>query len=628
MDPATHVEVLFEPDGRRVQVPAGTPLLQAASAAGIAIETPCGGYGVCGKCKVEFNRHQPDPDPDEIRLLTPAERAQGMRLACRQRVYQDSVVTIPDSSRSRVQQILLRGAQREAELRPAVRKIHVTLPRPSLNDQRGDWERLETALRQAAGESLTADDRITLDYAVARNLPRTLRQAEFSVTAVLSGESPLYRLIALEAGDTTDRLLGIAFDIGTTTVVAYLLDLHTGSEVAVASAMNGQIAYGDDVVSRIKYAREQPTGREQLQQAILQGVSTLIYECAHHAGVPETQIYDATAVGNTCMYHLFLGLDPAYLGELPYVPAVQRSHTLTARELGLPLCPGAAVYFLPNIAGFVGADTVGVLLAHLWEQREGVRVAMDIGTNGEIVVAHGSRLWGCSAAAGPAFEGARISCGMRGSPGAVSQVSLNERVHVTTINNQPPRGLCGSGLVDAVAALLEAGIVDSRGRLRGPEEVPHLPPEVRGRVSADGDSDRQFILVPAEESATGQPLSLTQRDIRELQLAKGSLAAALRTLLKTAGVQLEDIEILYLAGGFGNYLNPASAQRIGLLPPELPLERIEGVGNAAGVGAKLALLSLDERHRAEDIAQQVEHVELATNLDYQTTFMETMLFPT
>lgn len=622
------VDVIFEPEGRQVRVPPGTPLLAAASAAGIAIETPCGGYGVCGKCKVEFTQGQTDPDPDEVRLLTPAERAQGVRLACRQRVYHDSVVTIPDASRSRVQQILLRGEQRQAKLRPAVRKVYMTVPRPSLNDQRGDWERLETALRQAAGETFTATDRIVLDYSVARDLPSTLRRADFSVTAVLSGESPLYRLIALESGDTTEHLLGLAFDVGTTTVVGYLLDLHTGSEIAVASAMNAQIAYGDDVVSRIKHAREQAAGREHLQQAIRQVVSDLVYECAHHAGVPETQIYDATVVGNTCMAHLFLGLDPTYLGELPYVPAVQRSYTLTARELGLPLCPGASVYFLPSIAGFVGADTVGVLLAHLWDVGEGTRVAIDIGTNGEIVLAHGNRLWGCSAAAGPAFEGARISCGMRGSPGAVSQVRLNERVYITTIHNQPPRGLCGSGLVDAVAGLLDAGIVDSRGRLVHPDEVPHLPPELRARVAANGDADRQFILVPAEESATGQSLSLTQRDIRELQLAKGSLAAALRTLLRIAGVNLEDVETLYLAGGFGNYLNPSSAQRIGLLPPEIPLERIEGVGNAAGVGAKLALLSLEERHRAEEIAQRVEHVELATNLDYQMTFMETMLFPT
>ena len=621
------VVVVFEPDGRRVEVPAGTPLLEAAGAAGIALETPCGGYGVCGKCKVELTQGSTEPDPDEIRLLTEQERAQGLRLACRRQVCQDTVVTIPEASRARVQQILFRGEQRQTALRPAVRKIFAAVPPPSLEDQRGDWERLEAALRKAGAEPLTPADQIGLDVAVAQNLPQILREADAAVTAVLSGEAPFYRLIALEPGDTTERLLGLAFDIGTTTVVGYLLDLRTGSELAVASAMNEQVALGDDVVSRIKHAREHPEGRQQLQQEILQVLRNLISHCSHHAGISETQIYDATVVGNTCMHHLFLGLDPTYLGELPYVPAVRGSFALSARELGLPLCPGAQVFCLPNIAGFVGADTVGVLLAHLWEHREGTHLAMDIGTNGEIVLSHKGHLWACSAAAGPAFEGARISCGMRGSPGAVSQVSLNEKVDFTTIDHQEARGLCGSGLVDAVAEMLEAGIVDPRGRLLGPDDVPHLPPAVRDRLAGNGAGEAQFILVPAEESATGKPLTLTQRDLRELQLAKGSLAAALQTLLKIAGVTVEDLQTHYLAGGFGNYLNQASAQRIGLLPPELPPERIEGVGNAAGVGAKLALLSLDERRRAEEIAQNVEHVELATNMDYQMIFMETMLFP-
>jgi len=406
--------------------------------------------------------------------------------------------------------------------------------------------------------------------------------------------------------------------------VVYLLDLRTGQQLAVAAGMNAQMAYGDDVVSRIRHAMQGRRARRQLQRAVIRVLNDLIRQAARSAGVSLQRVYLLTAVGNTCMMHLFLGLDPTPLGLAPYVPVVRQPWEVAAQELGLRVNPQARVYVLPNIASFVGADTVGMVLTHLWGG-EGTALAIDIGTNGEIVLRHRGRIMACSAAAGPAFEGARITHGMRGAPGAISRVRLNEQVEIDTIGHRPPQGICGSGLVDVIAQMLERGLLDSTGRIAAPEEVPQVSDELRSRL-VTSDSNQAFVLARAEESATGEPVVLSQRDVRELQLAKGSIRAATNTLLKTVGVELEEIERLYLAGGFGNYLDIANARRIGLLPP-LPLERIEGVGNAAGAGAKLALLSVEERRRAAELARQVEHLELCGNPDYQMEFMETMLFP-
>jgi uncharacterized 2Fe-2S/4Fe-4S cluster protein (DUF4445 family) len=500
-----------------------------------------------------------------------------------------------------------------------------------------------------------------LELELLRELPSTLRTANGSVTAVTqySNTPTLQHSIILESGDTSAQCFGMAFDIGTTTVVGYLMDLNTGHELAVASAMNAQTAYGDDLVSRIKHAVENERGRKQLRTAILQVVNGIVDEVTQSAGISPQSIYETVVVGNTCMTHLFLGVDPAPLGFAPYVPVFQQAHRAQARQLGVKMNPHGFVHILPNIAGFVGADTVAVLVT-LWEKLGmgvwecgGVGVndspltthhspptslVVDIGTNGEIVLCHAGRLLACSAAAGPAFEGARIGCGMRSAPGAISSVHLNERVAYTTIDERPPRGICGSGLIDAVAQMLDAGILESGGRMVTGDE---------GRVSGDGgrhsslatrhssladrlisdNSERQFVLAFADESCTGKPIALTQRDVRQLQLAKGSICAAIRTLLKIAGVEPQGIDAVHLAGAFGTYLSKENALRIGLLPPEIPPERIHSVGNAAGVGAKLALLSLEERQLADAIAQNVGHIELCTNLDYADTFMDAMVFP-
>ncbi|MBI3923302.1 MAG: DUF4445 domain-containing protein [Armatimonadetes bacterium] len=609
------VRVTFEPEGKSVEVDEGSPLHEAARFAEVGLENPCGGLGICGKCKVEYVRGLPEPTQDEMRLLTKHEVSGRTRLSCRQKVQGETVIFVPEGSRSLVQQILCGGEQRDVTLSPGIRKVSVTVPKPALTDQRSDADRLLSVLNLPEAR---------FDFETLRILPTVLRQQDFSVTVVLVDNT----IIALEPGDTTTRKYGIAFDIGTTTVVGYLMDLNNGIELSSASALNGQIPYGDDLIARLNHCIEKPNGQRELHRAIVKVVNALLKEACESVGVNPEHVYALTAVGNTCMSHLFLNIDPKPLAYAPYVPAVKHSVQITARQLGLKICPAAPVWVLPNIGSYVGADTVAVLLAHMWEGdgKEETCMAVDIGTNGEVVLHHKGKWLGCSAAAGPAFEGAGILCGMRGAPGAVSYVKVNEHVAYTTVDGKPPRGICGSGLIDAVAQMLDAGLITTTGRIKDRSQLNGVSSAVKERLVEVEGSRPHFVLVPQEESATGEAIFLTQKDIGHLQLAKGSIHAAMETLMNTAGVKPEDISTLYLAGGFGNYLRVESAARIGLFPP-IPLDRIRPVGNAAGVGSKLALLSSEERCRAEEIAGRVEHVELALNPDYFNNFTEASLFP-
>jgi len=607
-------KIRFEPDGIEVYVPLGTHLSSAALSAGSPVEMTCGGMGTCGKCRVFAQGALSALDPSEMRLLRPEERDAGMRLACRARVAGDVLVVIPAASRSLFQKILSATAMRAVHIDPGVSKIHLNIRPPSLQDERAEFERLADALA-------LQDINLQAELALIRDLSAAIRAADYDVTVAVAGDL----LLAVEPGDTTSANYGIAFDLGSTTVVGYLMDLVTGRELAVASAMNPQMVYGDDLVSRINFAMTQPKGRDILRKAAVDVINRLIHQAASEAHVDPANIYEATVVGNTCMTHLFLGIDPTSLGLSPYVPVICAAVQESAANLGLDICPRGRVHVLPNVAGFVGSDLVAVLLASLWEDDGRTRLAVDIGTNGEMALRHGGKTYACSAAAGPAFEGARISCGMRGGPGAIDSVQIADEVQITTIDNQRAAGLCGSGLIDAVAAMLDAGLIDETGRLVHPDEVPTLPEAVRERmIQVDGQP--AFVLATAQQSARKQPVVLLQRDIRQLQLAKGSIRAAIETLLRVAGAKEQELSEILLAGAFGNYIRRESAVRIGLVP-ELPLERITPVGNAAGAGAKLALVSCRERERASRIARDVIHVELANHPQYQSEFMERMMFP-
>ena len=608
------VRVVFEPDGADVFVPAGTLLSRACAAAGRPVEMPCGGVGTCGKCRVVVSGVLSEPDSVERRFLSDEDIDMGMRLACRSRIVGEVRVMIPETSRSMVQKILSHSVLRSCTPMPGINKIYCEMAPPSLNDEQAEFERLAGALE-------VRDIQLTPNLSVIKQISSLLRAADYKVTAVVSGNE----LIGIEAGDTSSESYGIAYDLGSTTIVGYLMDLNSGEELSVAAVMNPQTVYGDDLIARINFATTHENGADILQKAAIDALNYVAEIAAKEAGVSLSHIYKATVVGNTCMSHLLLGIDTRSLGQSPYVPSVCSEITLPAYELSLNIFSEAKVTVLPNVAGFVGSDLVGVLLSSMWYDDGNTRLAVDIGTNGEMALLHNGKTYACSAAAGPAFEGAGISCGMRGAPGAIDSVAIGETVQITTIGDKRPIGLCGSGLVDAIAQMLDAGIIDETGRLLSPSQASSLPPAIRERLM-DTDSGTQFVLATGDESGTNIPVSLTAADIRHLQLAKGSIHAAIQTLIKAAGAAVEDLSDILLAGAFGSYIRVESAIRIGLIPP-VPKEIVKSIGNAAGAGARLALLSNEEMELARDLARNVEHLELAVSSEYQMELMECMMFP-
>jgi uncharacterized 2Fe-2S/4Fe-4S cluster protein (DUF4445 family) len=600
MDTSLH-PVDFTPAGRRVLCPEGTTLLEAARQAGLAITVTCNGKGTCGKCRVQARGALQPPTEQEARHLRPAELAAGYRLACQTRLHGAATVRV-FSADPTAYKAAARASDHRGPPAPHVRKVYLRLPHPSLLDQRADLERLCTPLDIPT---------TTVTLPVLRALPAALRAADWAVTAVLAG----HRLLGAEAGDTRQRSYGLALDLGTTTAAAYLVSLSTGQVHGVALATNRQAAYGDDVISRLDHAHA--GGLSDLQAAAVETLNLLAQQLCRQAAVSPQHIYEATVVGNTCMVQLLLGIDPYPIGVAPYVPAVTEALDLAAQEVGLDLAIGARVHVLPAVAGYVGADAVANALVSSQRGPDKVRLIMDIGTNAEMVLCGRGRMWACAAAAGPAFEGARISCGMRAAPGAIDRVTiLGTGLEVHTLEDRPPVGLAGSGLVSAAAALRRHGLLTNRGRF--------LPTGAPGLFFHD--EELQLLLVPADRSGTGRAIGLTQRDIAELLLAKAAIATGARVLLAEAGLEASDIDEVLLAGSFGNFLDKEEARDIGLFP-QVPLERVIGVGNAAGTGAILALISEPLRLRAQEIARQIEYVELSARPDFSTGFVRAMAFP-
>jgi uncharacterized 2Fe-2S/4Fe-4S cluster protein (DUF4445 family) len=600
--------VVFEPSGATASVEAHATVLDAAQAAGLTVHAPCGGQGRCGRCLVRALSGVGEPTDEERQTLSGHELAEGWRLSCQAEITGDARVRVPDTSLVSAHRIATEGTGRAMLIEPNVRKLALQLTPPSTADPRADLSRVLDAL----------DGNVTAPAGVEvlRLLPTLLRSSQFRATAVLCGNV----LAGLEPGDTAQEAYGAAVDIGTTTVVLYLVHLPTGRVVQVASDLNPQAQFGDDLVSRISVATAQG-GLERLNRAICTLVDDLIGRATAAAGVARDRVYEVTVVGNTCMTHLFLGLSPVGLGSLPFVAAFRGAQTVRAGELGLSIHPEGRVYVTPNIGGFVGADTVGVIVASELDLADGPRAAIDIGTNGEIVVSRDGDLFACSTAAGPAFEGARIRQGMRASRGAIDAVAIHDDVTLHVIGDAPPLGLCGSGLVDAVAGLVRAGVVDERGRLLPPEELASVPEQVRRRVIRK-ESGLEFVLARGEEQG-GREVSLTARDVRELQLAKGAIFAGLSLLLDLVELPPHGLERLLLAGAFGNYIRRESAVAIGLVP-NLPDDRIESIGNAAGLGARLVLSSVSLRRRAEEISRRVQHVELSEQEGFYDRFAEAM----
>jgi uncharacterized 2Fe-2S/4Fe-4S cluster protein (DUF4445 family) len=597
------LEVVYLPFERTTRVPPGTTVFSAAHWIGLPIDSTCGGRGTCGKCKVRVIRGVADAETADHRQLRPQEIAEGWRLSCQARIHEDMTVEVPQLLR--VPKAATMGLGRLVILDPNVRKVYFELAEPSMHDQRSDVARLKEALTEE-GHDMVAS------VAVLRTLPPVLREAGFKVTAVLSGE----HLVAVEAGDTTGECYGVAFDVGTTTVVGTLMNLGTGMAASVLSTLNGQAPFGADVISRISHGMNGPDAIRELQEAVASTMNSILAELYRETGVSPSRTYEAVVVGNVTMLHLLLGVDPSPLSMSPFTPAFMDELIVPASEVGLNIHPHGYVQTLPALGAYVGADIVAGVLATGVVREDRLRVFVDVGTNGEIVLGSAQRALATAAPAGPAFEGSQIKCGMRATVGAIEGVQLTDRVELQVIGGDVrPEGICGSGLVDAVAQLLLTGLLDHSGRLKLREDVPDHP--LRDRL-IDVDGVRAFLLADG--------VYLTQRDIRELQFAKGSIATGIKVLMDILGVTADDLDAVLLAGSFGSYLNPESAKIIGLVPP-VDVDRIIAVGNSAGEGAKIALLSYRERQVAFELPSRIEYIELSGRSEFNDSFVSVLGFP-
>lgn len=595
----------FEPIGRRVPYRDGASILEAARDAGVCISSFCGGKGTCGKCKIRVTSGKVSAlTENEKETLSEEEISQGYRLACLTTPYGAINVHIPSECLVVSQRLNLTGKDKEVAIDPVIQAYDITLSPPSLNDIRADQARLLDYL----AENHELKD-INIDLTIQRQLPYLLRANGFKARIGLRGNE-----VVTACGPGT-KLLGLAVDVGSTKIAAYLADLHTGEVLAAKGRMNSQIAYGDDIMTRLTFALEVANGGETLRQVITQDINQLLNELCAEMDCTSDTIADAVIVGNTAMHHLFLGLPIKQLALAPYVPAVSGSVDIKSRDLGLSIAPGAYVHILPNIAGFVGADHVAMLLATgIYESKKTV-LGLDIGTNTEISLSVQGRIWSCSCASGPAFEGAHIKDGMRASGGAIERIKIaNSLVEFHTINNESPVGICGSGILDAIAQLYEAGILNHKGKLR-----PHS-------LVRDTQNGREFVLVPSGKSGSGKDITLTEKDISEVQLAKGAIFSGMDILFSEANISWNEVDEGIIAGAFGSYIDVSSAITIGMFPP-IPMERFIQVGNAAGVGAKLALISKKQRELAKDISRKVNYVELTNYPRYKHTFAQALWFP-
>jgi uncharacterized 2Fe-2S/4Fe-4S cluster protein (DUF4445 family) len=610
---AEKVKVTFLPKETSTRVPAGTTLFHAAAWTGQPIESTCGGRGTCGKCRVQVIQGSVPVTPADLQHLPQEDIAGGWRLSCQSEVRDEMIVHVPRLLST--PKTAMFGVGRQVLLDPNVHKVHLKLAEPTLHDQRSDVQRLKEALRQE-GFAMSAD------LPVVRTLPKALRDSEFDVTAVLCGDS----LLCVEPADTTGACFGIAFDLGTTTIVGTLMDLNNGETRAVTSNLNAQAIHGGDVLSRISHTMGKKEGLQEMQHFASFTMNGIIERLVAESGIPLDRIYEITVAGNLTMMHLLLGIDPEPISVTPFAPAVSHGLNLRAVDLGITIHPEGRVFLFPAIGSYVGGDIVAGLLATALPRGNKLRLFVDVGTNGEIALGSEPRTLSTAAPAGPAFEGAEISCGMRATTGAIEGVQITEdSVVLQTIQDAPPVGLCGSGLIDAVAQLYKRGLMDATGRMRSAEDLKGRVPDALASRLITVDGVRAFVLATEKETG-GRRILFSQKDVRQLQFAKGSIASGIRVLMKEMGVAPDDLQEVLLAGAFGSYINPDAARIIGLVPA-VPLGRIRAVGNAAGEGAKIALLSYREREAAEVMPGRVEYIELSGREDFNDIFMSVLGFP-
>lgn len=600
------LRVTYRPSGTTAHVPAGTSLFSAAHWAGIPIESTCGGRGTCGKCRVRILEGTFEPTPADHRHLGAEELAGGWRLSCQHVVVADSACEVPNLQR--VPKAATMGVGRFVLLEPNVQRLVLEVEPGGLEDTRSHVRRVLDALAAEGHEP-------TFGMHVLPRVARAMRDEPSEVTATIVGP----HLVDVEAGGPRDRMYGISLDIGTTTVVATLVDLVSGATAAVESTINRQAPYGADVIARMGHAMTGDEALGELRAAIVATVNGLIESVCATAGVARDGVYELVVVGNATMLHLFLGVDPRSIALSPFVATFLEPRDLGAAEVGVEIHPGGRVVIFPSIGAYVGADIVGDVVATGLARGPAVRLLVDVGTNGEIVCGSSERAVATAAPAGPAFEGGQILHGMRATEGAIEGVVLEDGdVRLQVIGGDvAPRGICGSGLIDAVAQLRLVGLLRDNGILVDREEATFAGHPLADRI-VDRDGVRAFALT--------EDVLLTQLDVRELQSAKGAIATGIEVAMRTLGASAEDLHEVMLAGSFGTYIDPRSARVVGLVPP-VPVGSIRAVGNAASEGAKMALLSFREREVAFEIPAFVEYVELSGAADFNDRFIGNLAFP-
>lgn len=660
--------VIFQPAGRQGLVDAGTSLLDAARQLGVQIESICGGRQTCSKCQVRIETgnfarygiqsaadHISSEGEREARYRTEKGLLPDCRMSCAALVQGDVVVTVPEESRAHKQVVRKTASARPVELDPALRLCYVELPPASLDDERSDWARLADELAARFALPRTA---LSIDPAILPSLQPALRQGRktspdgvviHAVTATVWQEREVLRV---QPG-YHEQLVGLAVDIGTTTMVAHLADLRNGQVLATESCMNPQISYGEDLMSRVSYVMEHRDGLTTLHTAVIAALNTLVVEATRTAGLAPDDVLDFVVVGNTIMHHLFLGIDPLELGGAPFAPAIKQAVTIKARDLGLQAGRGAYVFVPPVEAGYVGSDNVAALVAQEPQRSAAMTLLIDVGTNGEMVLGNHTRLLSASSPTGPAFEGAQVRNGMRAAPGAIERVRIDpatlavrfrvigrdEWLVSSESTPQPaadddtltasaaraarqqrrseilPAGICGSGIIEAIAELFTAGLLDSSGRFVAVAPTP--------RLGFDGPRG-YFVLAWPHETSTGRALIVHADDVRAIQLAKAALYAGAKLLLRHA--DLTTVERIELAGAFGSYIDPTYAMILGMIP-DCDLAQVAAVGNAAGDGALLMLLSRAKRSEADELADTVQHIQTATDPHFQDEFVAALALP-
>jgi uncharacterized 2Fe-2S/4Fe-4S cluster protein (DUF4445 family) len=617
--------VVFQPSGQRGRVEHGKNLLEVSRELGVDIEAVCGGQQTCGKCKVKvqegaFKRlgieshpgHLSPMTEKEEEFLTEKERSENYRLACSSQISGDLLLYVPEESRTGKQVVRKEVTLRDIKLNPAVRTYTVKLEKPSLADPKGDFERLLRGM-----ESQHGIDGLKAGRPVLAGLHQILRKAEWEVTSAVWMNREILRIVP----GSYMPCYGLAVDIGTTTVAGYLCDLSTGRVAATYSLMNPQVTYGEDVMSRITYIMTHEDSLAKLHGEVIGAVNEIVSNVCTEAAVEPDDILELCIVGNTVMHHIFLNISPLGIGSSPFVPVIQNAVDIKSHELGIDVNASANVHVLPIEAGFVGADNVGVLIAEAPYEKDEMQLIIDIGTNGEILLGNRERILSASCATGPALEGAHIAFGMRAAPGAIERVRISAETFeaeykiIAGGDGDSARGICGSGIIDAIAELFRTGIIQRNGTFTKSLDCR--------RIIRDGKSTG-YIIVPKEETTIGKDITISLGDVRAVQLAKGAIYGASKLLMKKLGI--EKVDRVVLAGAFGSYIDRTCAMLMGLFP-DCPRENVVSVGNAAGDGARMALLDVDKRLEAQEYAGRVEYLELTLEKSFEREYAEAMYFP-